>query len=93
MALRWKKNSAEKGLARIGAGPRGSKLRDGDVEYASVYALRQNYQVKGWYWVVGTQQGMPHKNTCNTPSATEAEAKTAAMAYVRACIKAQEGTK
>jgi hypothetical protein len=37
--LTWKKEDAETGLRRVGAGPRGSKLHDGATTYARVSAL------------------------------------------------------
>lgn len=79
--LRWKKDPRETGLAAIGAGPRGSKYHDGEKDYASVYALRKNYEVVGWYWVAF--ESVPYKNTSNEPCETEAEAKLAAAAYVK----------
>lgn len=37
---------------------------------------------KGWYWVAGWSSGVPNKNTCQEPCASEAEAKKAAREYV-----------
>lgn len=79
MALRWKKNEPLRGLMRIGAGPRGSKLRDGDVELASVAALWKDNRVVGWFWTARN----PFINTCNAPCPDEATAKAQAMAYVK----------
>ena len=83
MALRWKKDPAPTGLARICAGPRGSTLRiDGDVRVATVSAHGKHKDK--WFWVAGWQHpSIPHKNTCGEPPQTEAEAKASAMAYVR----------
>lgn len=47
MALRWRKNERATGLMRIGAGPRGSGLWEGDEEYASIYALGRHHDVQG----------------------------------------------
>lgn len=83
MTLRWKKDEAQKGLARIAAGPRGSTLQDGDVRFATVSALRgHRMQARGWFWVAGWGSGIPHKNTCDEPASDEATAKAQAMAYV-----------
>ena len=75
--LRWKKNPEEKGLFRIGAGPRGSVYHDGEKQYASVSASGGDWRkpLAGWYWVAGWDSGIPYKNTCNELCPTEAEAK------------------
>ncbi|WP_238925130.1 hypothetical protein [Achromobacter insuavis] len=78
--MRWKKEPKETGLRAITAGPRSSTLRNAaGVRHATVTALRGG----GWYFVAGWESGLPHLNTCSTPVATEAEAKAAAMAYVK----------
>jgi hypothetical protein len=84
MKLRWKKHEPERGLARIGAGPRGSKLHDGKKQYAGVAALGGGWrgEVERWFWVSGWDSDVPYKNTCQTPVSTEAEAKKAALEYV-----------
>lgn len=84
MRLTWKKNAPETGLRRIGSGPRGSKLHDGVKTYATVSALGGGMYgpVRGWYWVSGWSSGVPYKNTCQTPEATEDDAKKAAREYV-----------
>lgn len=86
--LRWKKNEALTGLARIDAGPRGSCLHDGKTRYASVSALSRYARnaLEGWYWVTPSAPGIPWKNTCDTPCKTEGDAKKAAMEYVKACL-------
>lgn len=89
MTLRWKKHAKETGLRAIGAGPRGSDLRDGDKELATVYASRQRHTVTGWYWV--SRASGEHVNTCNSPVADETTAKADAMAHVKAALKAQAG--
>lgn len=86
MKLRWKKHPRETGLAAVGANPnRSSSLHDGTDEFASVYPLGGSWNtgpMRGWYWVAFGQ--VPHCNTYNhTPYETEAEAKAAAMAYVK----------
>jgi hypothetical protein len=90
MALRWKKHKAETGLAAVCAGPRGGSLHDGTAEYARMYPHgRWGRSQKGWYWVaVNHAYGVPYCNTCNEPPLTEAEAKAAAMAYVKQHMKA-----
>ena len=92
MRLRWKKQQALTGLMRIGAGPRGSFYHDGEKEYASISALGGDWMrnFNGWYWVTNSQSGMPHKNTCDNPCKTEAEAKKQAAAFVKAELKKLE---
>lgn len=97
MAFRWKKNPRPTGLAGVVAGPQGSTLSDGDVKYASTgfISTRFGHTVEGWYWVARNDKaGVSLVNTCDAPLADEAEAKAAAMAYVRACLKsATQATK
>lgn len=83
MALRWKKDPRPTGLAGVACGPRGSTLRkDGELRVATVSALGRS--VSRWYWVAGWDcPQIPHRNTCEEPVGSEAEAKAAAMAYVR----------
>lgn len=95
MALRWKKNAPKRGLAAVVAGPRGHTLNDGGEYFASVNALlnrdRTGPRYKGWYWVARNDaRGVPLKNTCYEPCADEAEAKAAAMAYVKKCLAEQK---
>jgi len=93
MALRWKKDPAEVGLLRIGAGPRGSKLHDGVTTYASVHAHSTRHTgLTGWFWVASSRAGVPHYNSCNDPGLSEAEAKAAAAEYVKKHLAAQKGT-
>lgn len=84
--LRWKKNPVETGLRAVAvdSSRRGSKLHDGEHEYASVYGLGYHWTSRrsnGWYWVASG--GVPYMNTCNSPVSTEEEAKADAMAYVK----------
>lgn len=83
--LRWKREPAETGLRRIGAGPRGSFLHDGERTYATVSALGGDWRMplKGWYFVVGWDSGVPRFNSYETPAPDEKTAKEQAMAYVR----------
>lgn len=83
MTLRWKKDERQTGLRSIGAGPRGSALRDGadGDELARVQA-----HGAGWFWY---SMSGAHVNTCNEPVADEATAKADAMAHVKAALKAQ----
>lgn len=90
MKLRWKKNPKETGLSSVGAGPRGSKLHDGNLTYAVVSALGRYSLVKGWYFVAGWDSKIPYKNTWNEPFSTEDEAKQAAKKYVVEYIKVKE---
>jgi hypothetical protein len=88
MALRWKLNPRPTGLAAIGAGPRGSTLRDGEAEYASVYPRYVRRGIyEGWYWTArNDEHGVPLVNTCNEPVADVATAKAQALAYVKQCL-------
>lgn len=88
MALRWKKHSRETGLRAIAAGPRGSDLRDGDIELATVYAARINYRVTGWYWVSRADGSLV--NTCNSLSPDETTAKAAAFTHVKKHYKTKD---
>lgn len=82
MALRWKKHPAKTGLQAVGAGPRGSTLRDGETELATVYAARERHKVTGWYWVSRVSGQLV--NTCSQLSPDEATAKAAALAHIKA---------
>ena len=89
-ALRWKKEDAATGLARVGAGPRGSYLHDGQTKFATVSALRWTGRYPtGWFWVAGWGSAIPHFNSSSNPCETEAEAKQAAMAYVKKHLATQ----
>ncbi len=82
--MRWKKNPPETGLRRIGAGPRGSKLRDAEKEWACVYAAGGGYrELRGWFFVVPSGLPIPFQNTCHDLVDTENEAKELALAYVK----------
>ncbi|MFM7012555.1 MAG: hypothetical protein ACKO0Z_25030 [Betaproteobacteria bacterium] len=89
MALQWKKDPKPKGLERVAAGPRGSTLWiNGSIRVATVRTYGFLSGKTGWFWVAGWgNPDIPHKNTCNAPSTTEEEAKAAALAYVRKCLK------
>jgi hypothetical protein len=94
--MRWKRNPRQTGLAKIVCGPMGSKLRDGDVEYASTGFISKRYghKVEGWYWVARNDEtGVPLMNTHDKPVADEATAKAEAMAYVRECLRRAEASK
>lgn len=87
--LRFRLCPEETGLRAIGAGPRGWDLMYGDQRIGCVSALGGGWRgpVTGWYWVASEAAiGVPHRNTCNTPSATPEEAKAACTAYVRECL-------
>lgn len=90
MALRWKKNPPARGLARVAAGPRGSTLRDGEVEFAHVAVKYKGWgrDRDGWYWSARNDKfGVPWKNTSSDPVPDEATAKAQATAYVKKCLK------
>lgn len=89
MALRWRKNPKPQGLARVGCGPQGSTLFDGEKALARVAPMRNGNVVTGWYWTSRADSDLL-KNTCGTPAATEVLAKEEAMAFVRKCLKAQQ---
>jgi len=86
MALRWKRHDKVTGLASVGAGPRGSDLRDGEESLATVYAARRSFQTTGWYW--HSRVSGEHVNTCNKPVPDEASAKAQALAHVKQHYKA-----
>lgn len=86
MALRWKKEPRETGLAAVGRNSscRPSTLHENGEEYATVY--NHAYHVlqgndDSWYWVAAHSL-IPYRNTCNEPRLTQEEAKTQAKAYV-----------
>jgi len=89
MAIRWKKNPAPTGLARVCSGPPGSTLRiDGRIRVATVRTF-SGPRGSGWYWVAGWgHPSIPSVNTCNEPLNSEAEAKHAAETYVRRHLEA-----
>lgn len=91
MKLRWKKLPKETGLARVGAGPRGSVLHDGKREYASVYALGGDWRgpLRGWYWVCPTDAVGEYRNTYKTPLSDESAAKAEALAFIRERLTAK----
>ena len=84
--LRWKKSPHETGLRAVGAGPRSSKLHDGEKEYATVMPLGGNWRepLRGWYFVCPTDAVGEYANTCHDPAPDESTAKAQAMAFVRA---------
>lgn len=84
MRLRWKRLPSPTGLARIGAAPAGFMYHDGNKCYAFVYPLGGGWQspLKGWYWVVSVDTGIPAVNTCKDPVSTSDEAKKHAQDYV-----------
>lgn len=85
MRLRWKKDKAETGLARIGAAPRGHTLHDGEKEYAHVSPLGGGWrELRGWFWSCPTSAVGEYANTCNDPAPDVETAKAQAMAFVKA---------
>jgi|JI10StandDraft_1071094.scaffolds.fasta_scaffold152212_2 hypothetical protein len=81
---RWKKHEKETGLRAVGAGPRGSDYQFHGDSIATVCPHGGDWRkrLSGWYFVVST--GAVYKNTCNELSATESEAKAAAVEFMRA---------
>ena len=92
MRLRWKLKPRKTGLMAIGAGPRGSVLHDGKSTFAYVIAhIPEHTGRTEWLWVAGWDSDVPYYNSCNDSGLTEAEAKAAAMAYVKKHLARQEG--
>lgn len=81
MTMRWKMAEKECGLWAVAAPPRSHWLYDGDKRIAVVRAL--NCSGSRWYWVAGWDSSIPHANTHDAPVASVAEAKMAAIAYVK----------
>lgn len=83
--LRFKMQDKEKGLARVGAAPRGHDLYYGSKRVAVVSPLGGGWggPLRGWYFFTYDNR-LPFRNTCGTPVATPEEAKADCMAYVRA---------
>lgn len=92
--LTWKHEPNEKGLARVGQGPRGYDLNFGEHKrIASVDMVRQGskFVYKGWYWSCASDDalGITHHNTASNPVETMDEAKEQAEAYIRSCLEAK----
>lgn len=88
MKLRWKKNPRAKGLAGVIEGARGSTLYLNGVTRVAVVMPHNRSHVR-WYWMAGwegRELGVPHANTVGNPQ-TEADAKAAAMAFVKQHLK------
>ncbi len=82
--MRWKKDAPETGLRRVGAGPRGSKLRDSENEWAWVRPIGGGLrELKGWCFIVPSGLPIPYENTFRSPVETEKKAKDQALAYVK----------
>lgn len=91
--LTWRKQPFDTGLLAAGKGPRGAILRlggraDGE-DVARVYAHQVALGVyRGWFWVARSEDAVvPLLNTCNTVVDTLEEAKSAALAYVKKCLR------
>ena len=86
MKLRWKKEDAPTGLARVCAGPRGSKYHDGVDYYASTSCARNGK----WFWSSPSNDlfGIGWKNSAadGVYFDDEKSAKSAAKSYVDDCI-------
>ena len=89
MKLRWKKDDPVTGLARVCAGPRGSKYHDGVDYYASVSCGRDGK----WFWSSPSRDefAMAWKNSAadGIYFDDEKSAKADAEKYVDSCIAKQ----
>lgn len=85
--LRWKRHEPARGLARIGAPPRGWDLRYGSEKVGSVsYAYRSlsRRDGGGWFWTARSDDGrIPYKNSCSRLLKSPDDAKSACEKYVR----------
>lgn len=89
--LRWKRQTPERGLARVCAPVRGWDYHDGIERLAYVRPLGREHG-GGWFWVARSNDGaVPLNNTCGAPVATPEEAKIAAMRYVKKCLAKATG--
>lgn len=80
MALRWRRQPRESGLAGVCQSPRGFELHDGKkivIRVAPATSLYNRWEILGWYWY---GQG---QNTCDNLVATPEEAKVQAMAWLK----------
>lgn len=86
MKLRWKKDDPVTGLARVCAGPRGSKYHDG-VDYYAYVSCGRNAK---WFWSSPNcvEFGIEWKNSAADGIYFEDEksAKVDAKKYVDSCI-------
>lgn len=84
MKMRWKREDAETGLARVGSAPRGSYLHDGETTFARTMTAGGGWRgpVRGWYWTAVSPQGKG-VNTSNNLVADESTAKSQATEYVK----------
>ena len=87
--LRWRLDPREAGLAGAISGPRSSGLYANKTTKVAWVAANGRSRAS-WYWVAGWDMRgkVRHRNTCDQPCASEAEAKTQALEYVRACLLA-----
>lgn len=81
-ALRWKRAAKLRGLQAIGAGPRPWYI---EPQLASVNPLVEQHTVKGWYYVVTSNSGLPHFNSYSAGLIypDDAQAKAAAVKHIR----------
>ena len=85
MALRWKKEGREKGVAGVCQGPRGFDLMLDGVRVASVRFYQRT--TKAW-WSARLDPWLPIENTCRKPAASIEVAKEQAMTYVKTHLEA-----
>jgi hypothetical protein len=86
-ALRWRKDEARKGLAAIGAPPRGWFIPDGSGDdIVSVNPNVKSHTVLGWYYVITSASGIAYFNSfsANQFFADAELAKTAAVTHLKA---------
>lgn len=86
MALRWKKEAREKGLAGVAQGPRGFDLMLDGVRVASVSYTDRSAK-KAW-WCARMDPWLPLENTVRKPIASIEAAKEQALAYVKTHLDA-----
>lgn len=83
--LRWKKTPRDRGWHDI----RDASFTLTDAN-GTRFAMVQHHRTGGWFWVAGwegREHGVQHKNTASeAPLETEADAKAAALAYVKAAL-------
>jgi hypothetical protein len=84
----FKLRPRETGLRAVGAGPRSSEIRVDGIRVGGISARGGEFgrPVRGWFFHANYLGA--YVNTCDAPVATEAEAKTAAKAWIVARAEA-----
>lgn len=87
MKITFKKKPRRNGLARIGTGShRASEVRLDGAFVGTVSPSGGGWRGphRGWYFVVSSEEPeIPYVNTCDSLVGTEAEAKSAAKAWIK----------